>query len=102
MAHKGGHGFPKTKQIKYELRKIADEAKAEYDKLSLEEKLKRLPAGGAKRQRARLLALIELSARKKSTPTPVVAVASTDTLSSTESSTKKLSKKERDRMRNGE
>ena len=50
-------GLPKTKQIRERLRKEAEERQAEYDKLSLHEKLERLPAApAAARQRARLLA----------------------------------------------
>ena len=60
MSHHGKHGYPKTKQIRSELRKAAEELQAEYNKLSLEEKIARLPPEpGAQKQRKRLLALLE-------------------------------------------
>lgn len=52
-------GMPVTKQMRAERRKRAEEMKAEYDKLSLQEKLDRLPLDGAKKQRTRLAAKIE-------------------------------------------
>lgn len=54
-------GMPVTKQMKLEKRKIAEEAKAEYDKLSLKQKIDRLPKDGAKKQRARLMELLSKS-----------------------------------------
>ena len=58
-------GLPITKQMKEERRKRAEKAKEEYDKLSLQEKLDRLPPDGAQKQRARLLKQIEESKNKK-------------------------------------
>jgi len=50
-------GLPVTKQIRELRRKFAEERQAEYDKLSIKEKLERLPPEpGAKKQRAKLLA----------------------------------------------
>ncbi len=56
--------MPVTKQIKEQRRKFAEEAQAEYNKLTIQQKLDRLPPDGANKQRARLLALLE--AQKKS------------------------------------
>jgi hypothetical protein len=51
---------PITKQIRAERRAKANAMQAEYDKLTLQQKLDRLPPEpGAKKQRARLLALRE-------------------------------------------
>lgn len=62
-------GLPKTKQIRERLRKEAEERQAEYDKLSLQQKLERLPAApAAARQRARLLA-------SKAKPAPVAELS---------------------------
>lgn len=52
-------GIPVTKQMRLERRKFAEEAQAAYDLLSIEEKIKRLPEGGANRQRLRLLAQLD-------------------------------------------
>lgn len=53
-------GFPVTQTMRAERRKRAEERQAEYDKLSLQEKLDRLPPEPAcKRQRAKLLKAIE-------------------------------------------
>jgi len=58
-------GMPVTQQMRQERRTRAEARQAEYDKLSLQEKLKRLPAEpAAAKQRARLQALLE----KKSQP----------------------------------
>lgn len=55
MSHRGK---PKTQSIRAMLRKEAEERQAEYNKLTLQQKLDRLPpAPAAKRQRAKLLAL---------------------------------------------
>lgn len=51
MSHRG---MPKTKPIRQRLRKEAEERQAEYDQLTLEQKLAKLPATGAVKQRARL------------------------------------------------
>lgn len=58
--------FTVTRRIREERRKRAEERQAEYDKLTLEQKLSRLPPEpGAKRQRAKLLKkLNELSAKQ--------------------------------------
>jgi hypothetical protein len=45
--------------MRSERRKLAEKAAEEYNKLSLEQKLARLPAVGAVKQRTRLEALIE-------------------------------------------
>ena len=47
-------GMPVTQAIRAERRARAESMKKEYDKLSLEEKLARLPKDGANKQRARL------------------------------------------------
>jgi hypothetical protein len=44
-----------NKNHRAERRKAAEARQAEYDKLSLEEKLARLPPDGANKQRAKLL-----------------------------------------------
>jgi len=48
------HGFTKTKAIKEERRKQAELNNAEYNKLTTQQKIDRLPIGGAKKQRAKL------------------------------------------------
>lgn len=48
-----------TAQIRSERQARATQRQAEYNKLSLQEKLARLPEPGAKKQRARLLGLIQ-------------------------------------------
>lgn len=65
---------PITKQMKLERRKQADKRNEEYAKLSLQQKLDKLPAGSANKQRARLEAAVE--AAKK--PAKVEAKAKTD------------------------
>jgi hypothetical protein len=65
MSHHGKHGFPRTKQIMLERKKQADERKAEYDKLSLQQKLDALPEGKCNRQRARYTAMLEKQAQKQ-------------------------------------
>lgn len=42
-----------TKYIRQERRQAAETRKTEYDKLSFEEKMARLPMGGASKQRKR-------------------------------------------------
>ena len=54
-------GFPVTQQRRAERRKQAEARQAEYDKLSLQQKLDKLPVGGAKKQRARLEAAMNKS-----------------------------------------
>ena len=46
---------PITKQIREIRRRNAEIRQQEYDKLTVQEKLDRLPIGGANKQRARLL-----------------------------------------------
>gem|GEM_PF-4288489 len=67
MAHKGGHGYPKTKKIREERREQAEALATEtgYSKLTTQEKLERVLAfiavpgnGAAKKQRARLEKLL--------------------------------------------
>lgn len=65
-------GMPVTKRMREERRARAEKAKAEYDKLSIDEKLAKLPVDGAKRQRARLEALKQAAMAK-----PVEKVEST-------------------------
>lgn len=57
MAHHGGRGLTKTAQIRKERRERAERVAEEtgWSKLSIDEKLARLPEGGANKQRARLL-----------------------------------------------
>lgn len=55
---------PVTKRMREERRARADKAHEEYNKLTLDQKLARLPADGAKRQRARLEALKSASTAK--------------------------------------
>ncbi len=57
--------FPITKQIRAERRARAEERQAEYDKLTLQQKIDRLPPEPhAAKQRARLLALVAKQAAK--------------------------------------
>ena len=57
-------GYPNTREIVAYRRKNAEALKAEYDKLTTQQKLDKLPPEpGAKKQRARLLA--QLEAEKK-------------------------------------
>ena len=49
----------KTQQVRAERRKQAETMQAAYDKLSLQEKIDKLPIGGANKQRTRLLKLQE-------------------------------------------
>lgn len=51
-------GFPITFEMRGERRKRAEARQAEYDKLSLQEKLDKIPAGGGKKERAKLEALL--------------------------------------------
>lgn len=56
MSHRG---LPLTQERKLLRRQQAEARQAEYDKLSIEEKLARLPKDGSKKQRAKLLALLD-------------------------------------------
>lgn len=57
--------FPITKQIRAERRARAEERQAEYDKLTLQQKIDRLPPEpAAKKQRARLLAQLQKQQEK--------------------------------------
>lgn len=56
MSHRG---MPVTRQVRETRRNLANERQAEYDKLTLKQKIDRLPPEpAAKRQRERLLALL--------------------------------------------
>lgn len=61
-------GFTITKSIRAERRARAEAMQAEYNKLSLEEKIARLPKDGAKKQRARLLKQLAVRDKKNVTP----------------------------------
>lgn len=55
-------GMPKTRAVRQRLRKEAEQRQAEYDGLSVEQKLAKLPpAPSAQRQRARLEAQLNKS-----------------------------------------
>lgn len=83
MSHRG---LPVTKQIKEARRKRAEEMQKEYDALTLEQKLAKLPpAPGAAKQRARLLALLE----KQKAPTGNKEEATTDKVEKPKRSKKK-------------
>lgn len=56
--------MPKTQAIRAQLRKQAEARQAESDKLTVEQKLARLPATGATKQRARYVAAIEAAKNK--------------------------------------
>lgn len=57
-------GFPITFEMRAERRKRAEARQAEYDKLSLQQKLDKVPAGGGKKERAKLEAKIAAAANK--------------------------------------
>lgn len=84
--------FPKTKSIREGLRKAAEARQAESDKLTTQQKLDKLPENGAKRQRARYLALLE----KEKTSPAVTTVESNDKQMTKE---KKALKEEQKRMK---
>lgn len=67
MSHHGGHGYPRTQQIRQERRARAEKQQQEYNEKypTLQAKLAALPEGGAKKQRARLEALIAKQAAKQ-------------------------------------
>ncbi len=62
MSHRG---FPITKTIRERRRKEGQARQAEYNKLTIQQKLDRLPVGEAKKQRARLEAALEAQKNKK-------------------------------------
>ena len=62
MSHRG---MPKVKSIREGLRKAANERKVEYDKLTTQQKLDKLPEGHCERQRARLLKQLEEEKKPK-------------------------------------
>lgn len=68
-------GFPITTQIREFRRKNAEARQAEYDKLTLQQKLDRLPANGAKRQRARLEAALNKQSQKPAEQVPAQEAA---------------------------
>jgi hypothetical protein len=92
MSHRG---YTITKQIKEQRRKFAEERQAEYDKLTLQQKIDRLPPEpGAKKQRARLLALLEESKKPKQAQKTEAKVEKTDaTVEADEKPFNKKSKK---------
>lgn len=53
-----------TKAIRAERRAFAEKLHDEYNKLTLQQKLDRLPVGGAKKQRARLEAQLQKQQEK--------------------------------------
>jgi len=90
MSHHGHRGFPVTKQMRSERRKRAEEMQAEYDKLTLEQKLAKLPPEpGAKKQRARLLLLIQ---KKKDAVEAEKLAAAVKKESAAEKASKKVNK----------
>lgn len=70
MSHHGKHGYPRTQQIRAERRKRAEEDLKEYNEKypTVQAKLNALPIGGAKKQRARLEALLSKEAEAKAAP----------------------------------
>jgi hypothetical protein len=66
MAHSGGHGYPRTQQIRAERRARAEKDQNEYNQKypTLQAKLDALPPTGSKKQRARLEAAIEAEKKK--------------------------------------
>ena len=77
-----------TKSIKEGRRKAATERKAEYDKLTTEQKLARLPKDGAVKQRARLEKLLEHKKQEESDVTPTDSVSEKPKKSSSKKSKK--------------
>lgn len=82
-------GFTITKERRAERRKQAEVRQAEYDKLSLQQKLDKLPEGKSNKQRARLIALIEA----KNNPKPVETKSNVATSQSSGSPKKQETKK---------
>jgi hypothetical protein len=66
MSHSGGHGYPRTQQIRVERRARAEKDQHEYNQKypTLQAKLDALPPTGSKKQRARLEAAIEAEKKK--------------------------------------
>lgn len=60
-------GFPVTFAMRAERRKRAEERQAAYDKLTLQQKLDKVPVDGGKKERAKLEAKIAAVANKKET-----------------------------------
>lgn len=58
-------GFPVTKQMRAEKRAQAEQRQEEYNKLSLAEKLAKLPKDGATKQRKKLQALLNQQNNKQ-------------------------------------
>lgn len=77
-------GFPITRHMREVRRKEAQERQAEYDKLTLEQKLARLPADGCKKQRARLLAQLARSKSVSKQPDVVATEPTQEALPTTE------------------
>ena len=71
MSHRG---FKITKAHRELRRKQAEERFAVYSQLSLQEKLERLPADGAKKQRARLEAALAKASQPKQVSAPAKEV----------------------------
>ena len=71
MSHRG---FKVTKAHRELRRKQAEERFAVYSQLSLQEKLERLPADGAKKQRARLEAALAKASQPKQVSAPAKEV----------------------------
>ena len=61
-------GKPVTQSIKAERRAHAESLRADYEKLSLDEKIARLPKDGAKKQRARLMKQLDSRTNKNVAP----------------------------------
>lgn len=76
MSHHGGHGYPRTQQMRLERRKRAEDAQKEYNEKypTLQAKLDALSANGANKQRARLQGLIA-SAQEKAEAAKQAATA---------------------------
>ena len=68
-------GFPVTFAMREERRKRAEARQAEYDKLTVAEKLEKLPANGCKKQRAKLELLMQKGQAKLVEAVVVVADA---------------------------
>lgn len=57
MSHGGKHGYPRTRQVMELRRKEAEQRQAEYDQLTTQQKLDKLPPEPhAAKQRKKLLA----------------------------------------------
>ena len=83
-------GLPVTKKIRAERRAVAEASLADYNKLTLEQKLNGLPPEpGAAKQRARLLALVA----KQQEKVEVAAAAAETKQAAKEEKAQKKSKK---------